>query len=193
MRRSRAVTTLLIAGTALTLAGCGEDTEQVKIYGTSEACSAEMTAADCAAAEAEAREAHIATAPRFDSLAACEEDFGADGCQPVPQQQASSGGSFFMPAFAGFMLGRMMGGGGGFHGRPVYVDRNGYMYSGADRFGQTRRENVFRNGRPTNWAGSANVARSTVSNPVKPAGTVSPARRSGGFGATGARGYSFGG
>ncbi|MEN2978756.1 DUF1190 domain-containing protein [Tistrella bauzanensis] len=199
MRRSRAVTTLLLAGTAFTLAACGEDKEEVKLYGTAQACSAELTPADCAAAEAEALAAHAETAPRFEDIAACEADFGEGGCQPVPaeqqqqQQQASSGGSMFMPALAGFMMGRMMGNMGGYQGRPVYVDRGGYMYSGADRVGQARREDVFRNGQRGNWAGSANVARSTVTNPVKPAGTVSPARRSGGFGGTGARGFSVGG
>jgi uncharacterized protein YgiB involved in biofilm formation len=78
-----------------------------------------------------------------------------DGTQT---QHASSGGGMFMPMMMGYMMGRMMGGGGGFMGgapntntappqaggkpgwsgasRPVYANRDGYLYTGGTNVGR---------------------------------------------------------
>ncbi len=84
----------------------------------------------------DARQQHAQTAPAFASRDACEAKFGLENCaetrqrpsadqiQPGEQQAAaqSGGGSWFMPAMLGYMMGRTLGGGGAFvppsRGRP---------------------------------------------------------------------------
>ena len=80
----------------------------------------------CEKAYADAVQAQYRDGPRFDSLADCQAQYGYDQCHHV---QTSSGG-WFMPALAGFMIGRALshngynygygyGYGGGF-GQPLY-------------------------------------------------------------------------
>lgn len=65
------------------------------------------------------------TAPKYDSLASCEAEFGAENCAPTStvmqpsenagaatqQAQAQASSPSWMPLMAGFMMGRMMSGG----------------------------------------------------------------------------------
>ncbi|WP_121115576.1 DUF1190 domain-containing protein [Croceibacterium ferulae] len=84
---------------------------------------AECTAAGypqglCAAGYRTAAEEHENTVPRFDSLAACQEDWGSDSCAPATDSatapgndgttQRASSGMMFAPALAGFVLGRSL-------------------------------------------------------------------------------------
>lgn len=202
MKRSRAVAALLLGGISPTLIACGEDSpETMTVYSSIEACAAEMSADDCVAALAAARDEHRASAPRFPSREACEIEMGDGACVPdgdaPPGAQAgdqgSSVGSVFVPALVGFMVGRSLTGG---YAQPVYFDRLGYVRSGTARIAQApalpRREEE---GQP----GSGGVATSSGAYYRPGAGnrpgsftvTAATAGRSAGFGSTGsARGFS---
>lgn len=92
----------LMVGAAM-LTGCGDD-ESALMYYTAEDCTAENPAhfALCRAAYEEAIEESARTAPKFSSLADCEEDFGMMNCTDVPSPYRQAG--TYMPAMAGFML-----------------------------------------------------------------------------------------
>lgn len=60
------------------------------------------------------------TAPKYATREDCVAEFGEGQCQQTPAQagvapenqaQAQSSGSFWMPLMAGYMMGRLMGGG----------------------------------------------------------------------------------
>lgn len=122
MRRSKRIATLAAGGACLlVLTACEEKPD---VFGSVEQCA--MNTGDRTLCEQEfgqAQAAHEETAPKFEQQASCEEVYGQGKC--VPAQSASGGGSFFMPAMMGFMLGRMMGGAA----MPVYYDRRGYAYT----------------------------------------------------------------
>lgn len=138
--RSRHVATLLM-GTAMAagLAACGDDAQEPKLYTDFAACVAERTEAECREAERQAQTQHAQAAPRFTSLATCEAQMGPGNCVSAPGQvvgDAGSGGGWFMPAIAGFLLGRALSGGSAM---PVYYDRQGYAYAGGQPYGQLSR------------------------------------------------------
>jgi uncharacterized protein YgiB involved in biofilm formation len=136
------------------------------LYPDLESCLANANPGDdeqlCRQAWAQAEQNWNQTAPRYADKAACEAQHGAAACMEKPaapgqtalnqaapgqtapgqtapgqpQPTASSGGSFFMPMMAGFLLSRALSGGGmGFGSQPVYRDRNGYSYAGNQRLG----------------------------------------------------------
>ncbi len=126
------LTTMLAGATALTLAGCddpgpapqagwdpnrGEQVEALS-YKTLEECKAakEVTAQQCETSFAAAKADDEKNAPRYDQRATCEEVYGAGNCVPKASQ---SGGSFFTPLLAGFVIGRMLDG-GGYRGTGMY-------------------------------------------------------------------------
>lgn len=71
----------------------------------------------CGAGHTNAYLEHEATVPRFDTLAACQEDWGSQSCMPLPAEPAPSGTGpmmaaapalLFGPAMAGFVLSRSL-------------------------------------------------------------------------------------
>ncbi|MBP6116806.1 MAG: DUF1190 domain-containing protein [Neisseriaceae bacterium] len=131
----------------LGLAACSEPapetTENVAIYETAQQCvdANPNDAAACATAFEQAQQEAVATAPKYDSIVACWEEFGKDGCTETPAngvvanaegqttevtQQASSGMSW-MPLMAAYMFGRMSGGMGAnqFAKKPLYTPKAG--------------------------------------------------------------------
>ncbi|MGR2738717.1 DUF1190 domain-containing protein [Billgrantia sp. Q4P2] len=77
----------------------------------------------------------LQAAPRFNSLSACEAEFGEGACQQPParvQEAAgvSSGGGWFMPAMMGYLVGNAMSSSNRgasvqhIYHEPVYRDRN---------------------------------------------------------------------
>ncbi|QHD51628.1 hypothetical protein CTT34_16040 [Vreelandella aquamarina] len=58
----------------------------------------------------DAYEASLESVPRFDTLEACEAEHGEGACAaPTDEQtQAAGGGSWFMPAMMGYMVGNML-------------------------------------------------------------------------------------
>lgn len=156
MKRSRSIRLVLIGSSSLlALAGCDQSDvmSQSDFVKDEAACEAKYNPGACRQALADARQEHLKTAPAFANREECEAQFGADNCAPkseiaVPnasgtpnlsapqgsgetQQQASSGGSWFMPIMMGYMMGRMMGGGMG--AQAVYRDTDNRAYTGANK------------------------------------------------------------
>jgi uncharacterized protein YgiB involved in biofilm formation len=151
----RKLKTLLLASVAaLALAACDEKNDVASEFIRDEAqCATQQDASACRQALADARTAHQRTAPAFASQSACEERFGEANCQAVAnvrptaeqlaaaggetvqaaagaasQQVQQAGGSWFMPLLAGYMMGRLAG--GGMMAQPLYRDANNRAYSG---------------------------------------------------------------
>lgn len=148
MRRSASVSSLLLIGAASTFAltGCDDTPPQadVQIFPTVEACQAKLPADQCKQAFEQSQQVHLQNAPRYDSADECRSSSGGQ-CQQIAVPRADGGSSnVFIPAIAGFMLGRALSGGGnqiGYGGgyyppRPIYVDRDGFARSGDYRIGQ---------------------------------------------------------
>jgi uncharacterized protein YgiB involved in biofilm formation len=195
MRKSRYVSVLLAGAAAVTLAGCDESPNpfEGKVFGDVATCSKETDAATCEKAEVAAKEEHAKQAPKFATKEECEAA-GFAQCETAEVKSADGGShSMFMPMMMGFMMGQMMGGNRGSYmpptpgtpqqndsfrtpsspagaSKPVYSDRNGYLYAGNNQVGR--------------------VAPGTTSLGGQSIATRMTSR--GGFGASGAR-YSSGG
>ncbi|WP_395444405.1 DUF1190 domain-containing protein [Caulobacter sp. UC70_42] len=130
------LTTMLAGATALTLSGCDEPAgqaswdpnkgEQVEAfsYKTLEECKAanEVSDAQCDTSYAAAQKDDAKDAPRFEARASCEEVYGAGNCVP---RSYNNGGNFFTPLLAGFVIGRMLDG-GGYRGTGLYRQDDRY-------------------------------------------------------------------
>lgn len=203
-RRSRYVSTLLLGATALAVTACGDDApeQEARIFPNVAACVAEFSQEECNQAFEQSRQLHMQTAPKFDTMQACEATVGANACQAVPMAQANGTVSnVFIPALMGFMLARALqqpgpgyGYGGGYvsyggrsyHARPVYVDREGFVRTGSSQVSRIPggRDAFINQRTPT-----------TVTTPVNRSGQVgrpSTSTSRGGFGATSSR-FSGGG
>lgn len=104
------------------LAGCEKSDETVSLYQNADDCSAANPgkAAECTTAYTNAVKEAERTAPKYATREDCVAEFGEGQCQQTPAQagvapenqaQAQSSGSFWMPLMAGYMMGRLMGGG----------------------------------------------------------------------------------
>jgi uncharacterized protein YgiB involved in biofilm formation len=118
---------LALAITGAMLSGCGSPLEEANAFTSVLDCEARLPEqADlCQYSYQEALREAERTAPKYATRADCEFEFGAEQCveQPAPVGQArpegqggegpqAAGGSWFMPAMAGFLMGRMMGAAG---------------------------------------------------------------------------------
>jgi uncharacterized protein YgiB involved in biofilm formation len=198
MRKSRYISVLIVGTTAMPLVACGEPEQvsDVEIFPTVEACSTQYPAEQCRQAFSQSQSVHLQTAPRFDNLAACQEQFGNMCQQTAAAQPDGSITSVFIPALAGFMLARALspGVGGGFdidvdgsrrryYSRPIYVDRGGFAYTGKTQVARL----------PDGQTGLARQTGATrVQTRTTPSGEIASSSRTsrGGFGRTSAR---FGG
>ncbi len=90
-------------------------------------------AAECKTAYTSALKEAERTAPKYASREDCVAEFGEGQCQQAPAQagiapenqaQAQSSGSFWMPLMAGYMMGRLMGGGAGCQQQPLFSSKN---------------------------------------------------------------------
>lgn len=98
----------LMGAGAFALTGCKEDTVNASVHQNEQACvSAGFDAASCASEFKAAQTTHDQTAPRYDSLAVCEEQHGAGACE-APVANSGSSGGIFMPMLAGYMVGSML-------------------------------------------------------------------------------------
>ncbi|HTV50825.1 MAG TPA: DUF1190 domain-containing protein [Steroidobacteraceae bacterium] len=159
MKRSRSIELALMGSVPLLLAACdppAAEQQSALLYQNLQQCvSAGQVSADvCAKAYADAVQAQVRDAPRFDSRGECEAQFGYDQCHSV----TSSSGHWFMPALAGFLVGRALshpydhrrddwyggpggygyGGWGGWGGQPIYHargDRAPWRMGDGERFG----------------------------------------------------------
>jgi uncharacterized protein YgiB involved in biofilm formation len=164
MRRSRSIRLVLLGATVVTLGACGDEDLAQGEYYPDEATCQRAGVSDCAQAYAEARERHVATAPQFADLAACESEYGTGNCEMAPTTpQAASPPPPPDTAVPSWVLNqqRMFGSGGsggtsygGVHyfpvmhgftyyrgapagsmGMPIYTDRTGSAFSGRTRIG----------------------------------------------------------
>ncbi|HTY93036.1 MAG TPA: DUF1190 domain-containing protein [Steroidobacteraceae bacterium] len=136
MKRSRSIELVLMGTVPLLLSACDQPSPPAPPAPPPQASVAYHDLAQCIAdgkvgadicekAYADAVQAQYRDGPRFDSQGECEAQYGYDQCHHV---QTASGG-WFMPALAGFMIGRALGdhhyynygyGYGGGFGQPLY-------------------------------------------------------------------------
>jgi len=131
MKRSRMLY-LGVLGTVGALSGCTEE-QPAMVFNSLDECkaSAITTPAVCQEGYDQALKNHGTTAPRFTSIADCEQDFGPGKCQALTHS-GSDTGSFFVPAFTGFMVARLLQNqnsgqyysSSGYWGQPLYRTRN---------------------------------------------------------------------
>ncbi|NIF21338.1 DUF1190 family protein [Candidatus Pantoea multigeneris] len=120
----------LALSAAFMLAGCEKTDETVTLYQNADDCSKANPgqSAQCTTAYNNALKEAERTAPKYASRADCVAEFGENQCQQAPAQAGTSAepqqsGSFWMPLMAGYMMGRMMGGGAGFAQQPLFSPR----------------------------------------------------------------------
>lgn len=174
MKRSGRIALLSMGASALVLSACEEPRTEAAVFREIGQCveTEGLTEEQCRDAFRAARDQHAEVAPKYTSVADCEVDFGAGGCEPSPYR-TQSGGGVFMPLMAGFMMGRMMGGG---FGQPLYRSR--------DDVGNLRTAD---NRSVGNKIGRTQVSRYATAQPSRKFHT----QRRGGFGAS-ARATGFG-
>lgn len=117
----------LAVATVFMLAGCEKSDETVSLYQNADDCSAANPgkSAECTTAYNNALKEAERTAPKYATREDCVAEFGEGQCQQAPAQAGmapenqaqaqQSSGSFWMPLMAGYMMGRLMGGGAGLH------------------------------------------------------------------------------
>lgn len=161
MMRSKSLTlTSLMAGASLTLGACNgsppssqaeaqvnKDPVEAFAYANLDQCKTEDKVSDeeCDKAYAAALKDNETNAPKYSQQANCEEVYGVGQC--VPRSSAGHG-SFFTPLLTGFIIGRMLDG-GGYRGTGLY-----------------RRDDRYGGGYYTGWGGRVNhdyaTGRTTV-------------------------------
>jgi uncharacterized protein YgiB involved in biofilm formation len=194
------LTTMLAGAASLTLAGCDDPGSQVNFdpnrgeqveafsYKTLQECkdANEVSDTQCDTSYATAQKDDAKNAPRYEARASCEEVYGAGNCVPRTQ---SDGHSVFGPLLAGFVIGRMLDGGGGYRGTGLYRRDDsyggGYYSTWGGRLGRD-----YGSGRTTISKSSIDPPDAIRSAPPKIQTRTSVVSR-GGFG--GGRSYSSGG
>jgi uncharacterized protein YgiB involved in biofilm formation len=132
-KRSRTVALAIVGAASFSLAGCREDTVDAQAFPDLQTCLSAtgpgglFTAEDCRTAFNEAQTLNAETAPRYDSLAVCEEQYGPGNCGAEAQATPGGSGSIFMPLMAGYLIGNMLGGGGrgGVAAQPLHRTADG--------------------------------------------------------------------
>ena len=126
----------LAVATVFMLAGCEKSDETVSLYQNADDCSAANPgkSAECTTAYNNALKEAERTAPKYATREDCVAEFGEGQCQQAPAQAGmapenqaqaqQSSGSFWMPLMAGYMMGRLMGGGAGFAQQPLFSSKN---------------------------------------------------------------------
>ncbi|EGT4350173.1 DUF1190 family protein [Cronobacter sakazakii] len=115
---------------AFMLAGCEKSDETVQLYQNADDCSAANPgkSAECTTAYNNALKEAERTAPKYATREDCVAEFGEDQCKQVNNTNTSQAtqqtGSMWMPLMAGYMMGRLMGGGMGFAQQPLFSSRN---------------------------------------------------------------------
>ena len=108
-RSRKAALVLMVPATGFFLASCSsEEPVTSAVYKDADECTAFYNPPEsCKAEFAKAEALHQQVAPKYQTQAECEADFGAGNC-PQPQQQQASSGGFFMPMMMGFLAGQML-------------------------------------------------------------------------------------
>ncbi len=174
MKRNNTIAAALLMGVSvIALSACEEQKVDAAVFTGVQQCIDDrgVPKDQCEQSYQEARAQHAAVAPKYNSQADCQADFGAGQCEQAPYR-SRSGGSIFMPLMMGYMMGSMLGGRRSFRSQPLYRSASSpKTYRTADN------RNV---GSAT---GRTQVARSATSRPSVKSSTI----RRGGFGASGRR------
>ncbi len=131
---ARHLTPVALAVTAVfMLAGCEQSDETVSLYQNADDCSSANPgkSEQCTTAFNNAKQEAEKTAPKYATREDCVAEFGEGQCQQAPAQagvgtsnaESQQSGSFWMPLMAGYMMGRMMGGGFGGQQQPLFTSR----------------------------------------------------------------------
>lgn len=132
---ARHLTPVALAVTAVfMLAGCEQSDESVSLYQNAGDCSSANPgkSEQCTTAFNNAKKEAEKTAPKYATREDCVAEFGEGQCQQTPAQagvgttnnaESQQSGSFWMPLMAGYMMGRMMGGGFGGQQQPLFTSR----------------------------------------------------------------------
>ncbi|MBP1038060.1 DUF1190 family protein [Serratia fonticola] len=112
------------------LAGCEQADETVSLYKNADDCSTSnpSMSEQCTTAYNNALKEAEKTAPKYATREDCVAEFGEAQCTQAPAQagmaaESQSSGSMWMPLMAGYMMGRMMGG-GGYAQQPLFTSKN---------------------------------------------------------------------
>lgn len=123
MKRSRSIRLILLGSAGLLVANCDQGPDPLAgndFFQNEQQCAAANDASACHQALLDAQREHAHTAPVYASRQSCEDRFGLDNCTetrstPTPDQiqsgewlQGQPGGSWFLPAMMGYMMGRTM-------------------------------------------------------------------------------------
>ena len=181
MKRSKRIT-LVLMGTAglVSLVACDEQpaVDEASFFKSEAECSVNNDATDCRDAFETARKEHWRTAPSFTSQESCEAQFGAQNCvqtasqpgtaqTPVAAPAATAGGSglgvssWFIPALAGYFIGRTTG---GLSAMPYYQDVNKRAFMAGQPCnapGQAVTSPSAACPQPSRWASSTSTGAST--------------------------------
>ncbi|MDR3434608.1 MAG: DUF1190 family protein [Rouxiella aceris] len=130
-RSSRMTPVALAISAVFMLSACEQSDDTVALYKNADDCSKAnpSTSAQCTTAFNAAKKEAEKTAPKYANRADCVAEFGEAQCTQVPAQAGmsaesqQSGGSMWMPLMAGFMMGRMMGG-GGYAQQPLFTSQS---------------------------------------------------------------------
>ncbi|MBP2168325.1 uncharacterized protein YgiB involved in biofilm formation [Erwinia toletana] len=130
---ARHLTPVALAVTAVfMLSACEQSDETVSMYQNADDCSKANPdqSAQCTTAYNTALKEAEKTAPKYATREDCVAEFGESQCQQTPAQagvgtttnnaETQQSGSFWMPLMAGYMMGRMMGGGAS---QPLFTSR----------------------------------------------------------------------
>ncbi|MFP9229084.1 DUF1190 family protein [Pectobacterium cacticida] len=127
-RTPRLAPVALAVSAVFFLAGCEQTDETVSLYQNADDCSAAnpSMSAQCTTAYNNALKEAEKTAPKYATKEDCIAEFGEAQCVQTPAQASMAaesqqgGGMSWMPLMAGYMMGRMMGGGAGFAQQPLF-------------------------------------------------------------------------
>ena len=116
MKRSRQISLVAMGVAVANLGGCGGPSPtakapEVPLFTTVEQCaqSPDYTRKECELGMQFALSQQAQESPRFNDRNSCAASYGNDNCQRYDRRY---GGSVWMPLLGGYMLGRLMSGGG---------------------------------------------------------------------------------
>ena len=184
-KRSNRVAIMIVGATAFALAGCREEQVDAAAFPDLQSCVDEasrggmFTAQDCETSFSQAEALHVEAAPRYDSIAVCEEQHGEGACGTEASATQGGSGSIFMPLLAGYLIGNMLGGKSGMAAsQPLY--KNAERTSTFSSNQGAAKLNTSQFVRPTSTVGKTPMTRATAAS-------------RGGFGKAGGTRSGFGG
>jgi uncharacterized protein YgiB involved in biofilm formation len=129
-RSYRVAPVALAISAVFMLAGCEQADETVSLYKNADDCSTSnpSMSEQCTTAYNNALKEAEKTAPKYATREDCVAEFGEAQCTQAPAQagmaaESQSSGSMWMPLMAGYMMGRMMSG-GGYGQQPLFTSKN---------------------------------------------------------------------